>query len=113
MELSSERDRAVLVRGRVYAIVKAASQALGLRAMAKDLGVDLKIKIITVVAAAKGVSLRRGIGQVRHIQVNQSWIQDRVRRWDIDIEKVGVRAFGCTARVLSPRWETRTSGSNQ
>ena len=35
------------------------------------------------------MSIRRGIGQVRHIETNQLWIQDRVRRGDIHIEKVG------------------------
>ena len=72
-----------------YAIVKAGSQALGLRAMAKDFGIDLKIKIITDATAAQGISLRRGLGQVRHIETNTLWIQDRVRRGDIEIEKIG------------------------
>ena len=39
--------------------------------------------------AAQGISLRRGLGQVRHIETNTLWIQDRVRRGDIEIEKVG------------------------
>ena len=72
-----------------YAIVKAGSQALGLKAMAKDFGIDLKIKIITDATAAQGISLRRGLGQVRHIETNTLWIQDRVRKGDIEVEKVG------------------------
>ena len=57
-----------------YAIVKSGSQALGMKAMAKDLGQDYKIEVITEASAAKGISMRRGIGQVRHIEVNQLWI---------------------------------------
>lgn len=36
--------------------------------------------------------MRRGLGQVRHIEVNQFWIQDRVRRGEIEVEKVGGRS---------------------
>ena len=57
--------------------------------MAKDLGQDYKIKVITDASAAKGISMRRGIGQVRHIEVNLLWIQDHVKRGDGGIEKVG------------------------
>ena len=32
---------------------------------------------------------RLGVGSVRHLEVNPLWIQDRVRRGDIEIEKVG------------------------
>mgnify|MGYP002035652407 CR=1 FL=1 len=74
-----------------YAIVKAASQALGLRAMAKDFGIEYNITVITDATAARGMSIRRGLGQVRHVETNQLWIQDRVRRGDIHIEKVGGR----------------------
>ena len=61
----------------------------GLKAMARDFGVDLKIKIITDATAAQGISLRRGLGKVRHIETNTFWIQDRVRRGDIVVEKIG------------------------
>ena len=57
--------------------------------MAEDLGVEYRVKIITDASAAKGISMRRGLGQVRHIEVNQLWIQDRVRRGDIELEKIG------------------------
>ena len=70
-----------------YSAVKAGSQCLGLRAVARDMGMDFKIKVVTDAEAAKGMSLRRGLGQVRHLEVNQLWIQDRVRKGDIDIEK--------------------------
>ena len=53
-----------------YDNVKSGSIALGCRAMARDLGVDGKIKIITDASAAKGITMRRGLGQVRHIEVN-------------------------------------------
>lgn len=48
-----------------YGIVRAASNALGMVAMAADLGVQVEtIKIVTDATAAKGMSLRRGLGPV-------------------------------------------------
>ena len=48
-----------------------------------------KIKIITDASAAKGITMRRGLGQVRHFEVNQLWIQDRVASKSFEIRKVG------------------------
>ena len=50
---------------------------------------DKKIRIMTDASAARGMSLRKGLGPVRHIEVGQLWIQDKVNSGDIGIEKVG------------------------
>ena len=78
-----------------YALVKTASQGLGLRAMLDDLGVGMKLKIMdkkirikTDASAARGMALRKGLGPVRHIEVGQLWIQDKVSSGDISVEKV-------------------------
>ena len=72
-----------------YALVKAGSQSLGIKAMADDFGIKInRIVIKTDASAAKGISMRRGIGQVKHIEVNQLWIQDKVRNGDIEVEKI-------------------------
>ena len=39
-------------------------------------------------SAAKGISARKGVGRVRHTEVNQLWVQDKVRSGDIEIVKV-------------------------
>ena len=61
-----------------YGIVKGASIGLGLRIMMRDFGVDMTIRINTDASAAKGIARRRGLSKVRHIEVNQLWIQDRI-----------------------------------
>ena len=63
-----------------YSIVKGASIGLGLRSMLGDFGVEVAIRVNTDASAAKGMANRRGLGKVRHIAVNQLWIQDRVAR---------------------------------
>ena len=71
-----------------YGIVKGASIGLGLRSMLRDFGVEVAIRVNTDASAAKGMANSRGLGKVRHIEVNQLWIQDRVANGDIEIIKV-------------------------
>ena len=39
-------------------------------------------------SAAIGIVMRRGLGKIRHIDVTQLWLQDKVRSGDIKILKV-------------------------
>ena len=61
-----------------YGLVKGISQALGLRSMLKDIGIEVKVHAKTDASAAKGIAMRRGMGKVRHIEVNQLWVQEKV-----------------------------------
>ena len=74
-----------------YGMVKGASQSLGLRGLADDLGVTYKgpIQINTDASAAVGIGSRLGTGKVRHIEVNQLWLQDKVCVKEIKLNKVG------------------------
>jgi len=56
--------------------------------MLKDFGVEVSIRVNTDASAAKGIANRKGLGKVRHIEVNQVWVQDRVAKGDLVINKV-------------------------
>ena len=56
--------------------------------MLEDFGVKVTIKINIDASAAKGIANRKGLGKVRHIAVDQLWIQDRFSRGDLTISKV-------------------------
>jgi len=71
-----------------YGVVKGGSIGIGLRSMLDDFGVKMAIRVNTDASAAKGMANRRGLGKVRHIAVNQLWIQDRIARGDLEINKV-------------------------
>ena len=71
-----------------YGIVKGASIGLGIRSMIGDLGINMTIQVNTDASAARGIACRRGLGKVRHIEVNQLWVQDRVANGDIEIVKI-------------------------
>ena len=72
----------------LHGISKGAAQGIGLRSVAQDLGMTLTIKVLTDAAAAIGIVRRRGLGKVRHLDVTDLWLQERVRSKDIEVEKV-------------------------
>lgn len=58
-------------------------------ALLADLGVNTSLRVSIDATAAKGISSRKGLGKVRHIAVSQLWVQDRIRRGDFVLQKVG------------------------
>ena len=42
----------------------------------------------TDASAAKAIASRKGLGEVRHREVNQFWIQDRVGSGDVELHKI-------------------------
>jgi hypothetical protein len=75
-----------------YGLVKGAAQAIGLQSMLRDINVHLKVKVKTDASAAKGIATRRGIGRVRHIEVHQLWVQDKVAAGELEIVKIPTHA---------------------
>ena len=71
-----------------YAMVKGASTALGLQSMAKEVGYSLNIALCVDSSAAIGISSRRGLGKVRHIELNQLWLQEHVATGRVVVQKV-------------------------
>ena len=62
-----------------YGMVKGASVELGLQSVLKDFNIDCGITLKSDASAAIAISNRRGLGKVRHIEVCQLWLQDKVR----------------------------------
>ena len=71
-------------------MVKATSVAIGIQTIMKDMGVKHEgaIAVMSDASAAIGIANRIGIGKVRHIEVNQLWLQDKVYRKEVEIVKV-------------------------
>ena len=68
-------------------ILKGTSEALGMRSLAADLGIDLEADVLTDASAAVGICRRTGIGKVRHLAVGQLWVQERLRSGDFKLHK--------------------------
>ena len=71
-----------------YALVKAASIALGMRAMYRDLGLEIKLNLFTDATGAKGIATRRGLGKLRHVDVHLLWLQQQVASGIFKVYKV-------------------------
>ena len=61
---------------------------LGIRSLMRDLGVQVGLVVRSDASAALGIAQRRGTGKVRHVEVHQLWLQDRVTRGDLKVRKI-------------------------
>ena len=73
----------------LYALMRLATQTLGIMSMAKDFGDLLTAEIQTDSSAAMGMAHRAGLGgKSRHIDVQYLWIQDCVKSKEVSLAKV-------------------------
>ena len=69
-------------------MVRGASIGIGIIGLMQDLGMRFRVRTNTDSSAALGISKRRGLGKVRHIELTQLWIQDKVSSGEIEVSKV-------------------------
>ena len=74
-----------------YALVKAGSVSIGVSTLMQELGICLEgpMTLNSDASAAIGISNRVGSGKVRHIEVTQLWLQEKVNNGVIKVCKVG------------------------
>ena len=71
-----------------YGMVKGASVGLGMQELLNYFLVEVYIKVKTDASAALGIVRRRGLGKVRHIEVSQLWLQQKVADGRVKVIKV-------------------------
>ncbi len=71
-----------------YGIVKPAAMGLGMKGLMEDLGIEAEVQVNTDSSAANSMTARKGVGRVRHIEVRELWVQDRVGKGELKIVKV-------------------------
>ena len=71
-----------------YGLVKGGGEASGAKNMLGDLVVSGNVELKTDASAAKGIANIRGMGQIRHIEVQQLWLQEKVAQGEIIVQKV-------------------------
>ena len=69
-------------------IVRGASQALGFKALANDIGFDVSLHLKTDASAAVGICRRRGLGKIRHLAVSDLWVQEKLRNGAFFLDKI-------------------------
>ena len=55
------------------------AQALGLQALAKDLGFRVTIDVLSDAAVAVGIARRRVMGKFRYLDSTDLWIQEKIQ----------------------------------
>jgi len=68
--------------------VRAASEALGMQSIMRDMGWDAKIRLLVDSSAAKSIASRTGLGKLRHLGIKFLWLQEAVRRKKVVLSKV-------------------------
>ena len=61
---------------------------MGARSVPRYLGHSVRVCVMTDSSAAKGMASRKGLGKVRHVEVNQLWVQQNVGSGEIELRKV-------------------------
>ncbi len=69
-------------------MVRAAANGLGYLSLLADLGIRLRLRVWTDSTASQGMCGRQGLGKVRHLDVQELWVQQRVRNRDFDLFKI-------------------------
>ena len=64
----------------LYAGVMTASETIGLRALAKDLGMDLTVTVAMDATSAMAIMQKEGLSTAKHIEVQCVWAQDQLRK---------------------------------
>ena len=57
-----------------HAIARGVATVLGMKNIAKDYGIQVKLGVETDSAAGRGMSLRLGVGKVRHVDTQWLWL---------------------------------------
>ena len=72
----------------LYALNKVALQSLGLQSLLIDMRIDLSVRLHTDATTGRAMAMRRGLGKVRHIAVNELWLQEQVSKEAVEVLKI-------------------------
>ena len=86
------------------AIVKGASEMLGIMNVMKECGRKVEGQMWTDSSAAKGILHRQGAGKVKHLECRQLWVQEKIANKTIKCDKVA-REMN-PADMLTHHWTT-------
>ena len=72
----------------LHGIARGMQQAIGFQSMCNDLGWKKPVCVHSDATAAIGIARRRGLGKLRHLDVEDLWIQEAVRTNKVELAKV-------------------------
>ena len=76
----------------LYAICKGAAMGIALRALFRDLGIDVEVEVQSDSSTAGSICSRLGVGQrTKHLQTRYLWVQERVAYGDLEVSKISTK----------------------
>ena len=72
----------------LHGISKGVSTGIGMQSIAKDPGFDVSVLIHRDACAAIGITRKHGLGKLRHLDVEDLWVQQKNRDRSVDLVKV-------------------------
>ena len=72
----------------LMAMAKGATEAIGLCQIFEEWGRPKKVEVRTDSSAAVGTVHRMGNGKMRHVRINDLWLQERVKEGSLLVTKV-------------------------
>ena len=70
-----------------YALVSCTAQSMAEQATARDLGLQLSVRIMMDATAGIAIASRRGLGKVRHVDAQFLWVQEVIQNGKIKIRR--------------------------
>ena len=71
-----------------YILVRCAGEAIGLRETLKEIQLNDSVRLWTDATAARGLALRTGGGQIKHMQAKYYWLQECIKAGILTVEKI-------------------------
>ena len=75
----------------LLALNTGASEGRLVQSIMMELDMPVQLGLLTDSSSAKAVTLRRGPGRMRHIEIRQLWLQEECRQHRLTIERVSTR----------------------
>ena len=72
-----------------YAITRGSAAAIMVQNILAEMDRKYKLACLTDSSAAKGITHRRGVGRVKHLELKELWVQDKVEKGELEVRKIG------------------------
>ena len=75
----------------LLALNTGASEGRLVQSIMMELGMPVQLELLTDSSSAQAVTLRRGPGRMRHIEIRQLWLQEECRQHRLSVARVSTR----------------------
>ena len=90
----------------LYSLNRGAQDGLGIWQVSEEMGLEADVYLNTDATAARGIVQRSGAGRMKHVQVQEFWLQQIIR--DGRAHAVKIPRNDYRSDVLTHHWERHT-----